>query len=63
MVSTAAAWMRMGLPLQVFKVVIYATNQQKLSQMDLYCKETFESMKLAQEKMPIVFNVSLSVEC
>ena len=58
MVNSAAIWMKMGLPLQCFKIVVYAKNPKKVGQREQGCVEVFSTLKKKIEKITAMPKVS-----
>ena len=59
LVVSAASWMRMGLPLRCFKIVLYAQNVAQLNSTDRECQQVFQTLKVKQESIPIMYSVSM----
>ena len=57
MVMVSSGWIRLGLPLQVFKIVVYSKNPQKLSESDTDLISIFQDLKASLEKAPMIVKV------
>ena len=57
MMKVAVGWMRMGLPLQLFKIVVYARNPTKLGPAEKEAIGNFEMMKKSIERTRLKIEV------
>ena len=59
MVDSAAAWMRMGLPLQKLKIVVYTrVEKSQLGPQEQQCIQLFSKLKKKHEEQVLIPKVT-----